>query len=59
MLYIFESELPKNKSILYALTHIFGINKSRSNFICKKLGFLINLKVKDLTNSQTSNLLKT
>jgi small subunit ribosomal protein S13 len=59
MVYLFESELPENKSILLSLTHIYGIGKSNSFFICKKLGFSRNLKIKNLSKEQTNKLLKT
>ena len=59
MVYIFESELPKNKSILFAITSIFGIGKSSSLLLCKKLGFSKNLKVKNLSREQIIKLIKT
>ena len=58
MVYIFESELPKNKSILFAMTSVFGIGKSKSLLFCKKLGFTINLKVKNLSKEQITKLIK-
>jgi len=57
-MYIFESELPKNKSILLALTNIFGIGKLNSFLLCKKLGFSQNLKIKDLSQKQITKLIK-
>ena len=59
MVYIFESELPKNKSILFAVTSVFGIGKSNSFMFCKKLGFSKNLKVKDLSREQIIKIIKT
>lgn len=58
MVYIFESELPKNKSILFALINIFGIGKLNSFLFCKKLGFSQNLKIKDLSQKQITKLIK-
>lgn len=58
MLYLFESEVPDNKSLLFALTYIFGIGKGSSILICKNLGFSNNLKVKDLSKEQIHKLLK-
>lgn len=52
MVYIFESEIPENKSVFLALTHIYGIGKANSSIICKKLGFANNLKVKNLSKEQ-------
>jgi len=59
MLYLFESELPKNKSLLFALTSIFGLGNSQAFVICQKLGFSKNLKVKDLSKDQVQNLVTT
>jgi small subunit ribosomal protein S13 len=58
MVYIFESELPKNKSILFALTNIFGVGKLNSFLLCKKLGFSQNLKITDLSQKQIIKLIK-
>lgn len=57
MVYLFESELPENKSIFFALTHVFGIGKINSIYICKKLGFSKNLKLKNLSKEQIQNLI--
>lgn len=59
MVYIFESELLENKSIVIALTQIFGIGNSSSSLICKNLGFAKNLKVKNLSKEQLNLLIKT
>jgi small subunit ribosomal protein S13 len=58
MLYILETELPENKSIYFSLNQIFGIGKSQSFSICKKIGFSHNCKLSNLTSNQTINLLK-
>ena len=58
MLYILETKLPENKSIFFALTRIYGIGKKTSFLICKKLGFSVNLKVKDITKEQQISILK-
>jgi small subunit ribosomal protein S13 len=58
MLYIFESELPQNKSIIFALVSIFGIGKFHANLFCNKLGFSKNLKVKNLSKEQITKLIK-
>ena len=58
MTYLLESKLPENKSVLFALRYIFGIGKSRAVLICKKLGFLPNLKVKNLSDEQVSKILR-
>ena len=59
MVYLFESELPKNKFIPFALSTIYGIGKTHSFLLCKKLGFSSNLTVKDLSKEQISKLIKT
>ena len=59
MLYLLETKLPENKSVFFALTKIYGIGKNTAFLICKKLGFSINLKVKDLTQEQVSDILQT
>lgn len=56
MVYLFESNLPESKSILFALTYVFGLGESNSLKICKKLGFSKNLKVKDLSKEQVSKI---
>jgi len=58
MLYLLETKLPENKSVFFALTKIYGIGKSTAFSVCKKLGFSINLKTKDLTQEQIEELLQ-
>lgn len=58
MLYLLETNLPENKSVFFALTHVYGIGKSTAFDICKKLGFSINLKIKDLTQEQTAEIVQ-
>ena len=58
MLYLLETNLPENKSVFYALTKVYGIGKNTAFFICKKLGFSINLKIKDLTQEQIVEILQ-
>nr|YP_010377322.1 ribosomal protein S13 [Helicotheca tamesis]QYB23009.1 ribosomal protein S13 [Helicotheca tamesis] len=57
MVYILDTELVKRTSIYFALQKIFGIGKKNSTFFSKKLGFSINLKVKQLSNEQIFELL--
>lgn len=56
MVFLFESNLPEGKSVFFALTYIYGIGKTHSNIICKKLGFSKNLKVKFLSKDQITQL---
>lgn len=58
MLYLLETKLPENKSIFFALTYVYGIGEKTSILICKKLGFSVNLKVKDITQDQLIEILK-
>lgn len=58
MIYLFESELKKTTTLPFALVSIYGIGRANAFFICKKLGFSRNLKVKDLSKEQISKLVK-
>ena len=58
MLYLLETKLPENKSVFFALTKIYGIGRNTAFLICKKLGFSINLKVKDLSQEQVNEILQ-
>ena len=58
MIYIFESKIPDEKSVLFALTYIYGVNNAISLLICKNLGFSKNFKVKNLSNEQINKLIK-
>nr|YP_010134129.1 ribosomal protein S13 [Tryblionella apiculata]QWM93619.1 ribosomal protein S13 [Tryblionella apiculata] len=58
MLYLLETNLPENKAVFFALTRVYGIGKNTAFLICKKLGFSINLKIKDLTQEQTIEILQ-
>ena len=57
MLYILETKLSTKKPVLFALTKIYGINKSSASIICKKLGFSLNLKINTLTQEQIQDML--
>ena len=58
MIYIFETKLRDNKSIKFALSSIYGIGNSKSIDICNKLGFVKNLKVKNLSEDQIKDIIK-
>jgi small subunit ribosomal protein S13 len=58
MLYLLETKLPENKSVFFALTNVYGIGKHTAFFICKKLGFSMNLKTKNLTQEQVIEILQ-
>lgn len=57
MLYLFESELPENKSVLFALTKIFGLGLSEAHNVTKKLGLNSNFKIKHVSKDQRTQLL--
>jgi small subunit ribosomal protein S13 len=50
--------LPSSKPLSYALPKIFGLGRSRSQEICRLLGFSPSLRVADLTPSQEIALAK-
>ena len=58
MLYLLETKLPENKPVFFVLTYICGIGESTAFLICKKLGFSMNLKTKDLTKEQVVEILR-
>lgn len=58
MLYLLETNLPDQKSVFFALTNVHGIGKETAFLICKKLGFSINLKVKNLSQEQIGEILQ-
>ena len=49
-------DLPRDKRVEIALTYIFGIGKSRSNEIIEKAGIDRDTRIKDLTESEVSEL---
>ena len=58
MVYLFESELAKNKSLSFALCSIYGLGKAHTFSICKNLGFSKNLTVQFLSKEQLRQLIK-
>jgi small subunit ribosomal protein S13 len=58
MVYIFETEIRKNKTIGVSLQSILGLGRSKISFLCKKLGFSENLIVSDMTKDQIFSLIK-
>lgn len=58
MLYLLETNLSDQKSVFFALATIHGIGKNTAFSICKKLGFSINLKIKDLNQEQITEILQ-
>lgn len=58
MLYLLETNLSDQKSVLFSLMKVRGIGKSIALLICNKLGFSINLKVKNLNQQQIAELVE-
>ena len=58
MVYLFEAELSKNKSLSFALCSVYGLGRAQAFSICKKLGFSHNLSVQVLSKEQISKLIK-
>jgi small subunit ribosomal protein S13 len=44
--------LPVNKKINYALPYIYGVGKTRADFICAELGIDVNKRVNKLTDQE-------
>lgn len=51
-------DLPKNKRGEIGLTYIFGIGRSASRTILRKAGIDVDIKVKDWTDDQISEIRK-
>jgi small subunit ribosomal protein S13 len=51
-LILFGRTLPQNKKVIFALTELSGIGITSSTSICRDLGLLPSLKIKDLTDMQ-------
>jgi small subunit ribosomal protein S13 len=49
-------DLPKNKRVVIGLTSIFGIGRSTSIDILKRLGIDQNKKVQDLTDDEVNHI---
>ena len=49
-------DVPKEKTILVALTRIYGIGRVRSQQILGKLGIDLGLRAKDLTEDQVGQI---
>ena len=58
MLYLLETNLSENKPVFFALSKVYGIGRNTAFSICKKLGFSMNLKIKDLTQEQITDILQ-
>ncbi|KQC07825.1 MAG: 30S ribosomal protein S13 [Candidatus Cloacimonas sp. SDB] len=56
MAHIAGVELPKDKRIVIGLTYIYGIGKTSSQEILKKVGIDVNKRVKDLTMEEEKDI---
>jgi small subunit ribosomal protein S13 len=51
-------DLPRQKRVEIALTYIYGIGVTRSNKILEEAGIDANVRVKDLSEEETSRIAK-
>ena len=51
-------DLPRQKRVEVALTYIYGIGVARSNKILAKAGIAASVRVKDLSEEETSRIAK-
>ena len=59
MAYLFETELLENKLVFLSIMDIYGLGKFSSLLVCKRLGFSKNLKTKNLSKDQLTQLIET
>ena len=52
-------ELPPNKHIEIALTYIYGIGRTRSQYLLNKAKVNLDIKVKDLSEDEVQRIRKT
>ena len=57
MVYIFETEILNNKSLIFSLRSIYGLGIVRSRLLCRKLGYSENLTISDLSEDQVNELI--
>ena len=48
--------IPLQKHVVIALTHIYGIGRTRSKLICQEAGIAPETKVKDLSEPEVEKL---
>lgn len=58
MVYLFEKELNEDQIVYISLARIYGIGKNNSIFLCKRLGWSKNIKIKNLAENQIYQLAK-
>ena len=58
MIYILETDIPVKKSIYLSLRNIYGLGKSKINFLCKTIGLSPNIKTEKLSPEKLKKLIK-
>jgi small subunit ribosomal protein S13 len=56
MVHILGVYIPDDKRVVIGLTHIYGIGRFKASFLCQELGINESTRVRDLTDSQRSNI---
>ena len=49
-------DVPADKQVLFSLTYIFGIGRTRSAEVCKKAGIDATVRTKDLTEEEIARI---
>ena len=49
-------DVPADKQVLYSLTYIFGIGRTRSAEVCKKAGIDATVRTKNLTDEEVARI---
>jgi small subunit ribosomal protein S13 len=58
MIYLFSTDLKENKQVSRELEKIYGLSKTTSSDLCKKLGLSPTFLVLNLSNEQFTELIK-
>ncbi len=49
-------DVPADKQVLFSLTYIFGVGRTRSAEVCKKAGIDVAVRTKDLTEEEIARI---
>jgi small subunit ribosomal protein S13 len=52
MAYLLGTNIPNNKTIIIALTKIYGVGINKSKFICKNIGLTVHMRVLQLSRKK-------
>lgn len=52
-------DVPADKQVLYSLTYIFGVGRTRSAEVCRKAGIDPAVRTKDLTEEEVARIAHT